>query len=407
MFVKSMKNRIKIIMSFMGPGFIIASLVLGPGSLTVSSKIGASYGYSFLWIIVLAVIPMITYTSIAARYGVLHKDTLLFTISKTYGKWFSIIIGTSVFIATTSFQFGNNLGIGIAISSITETPEFIWPIVFTSTAVLLIFWTKNLYKALEKIMIAMVLIMILSFFINIIIVKPNIVAVAKGFIPASTVFNHTGELIALTGTTFALVGALFQSYLVQDKGWNIKNLKQSLHDTKIGIVILGFISALIIITSATALHPKGIEVNSAADMALQLEALFGNSAKYIFSIGLAAAAFSSLVVNAIIGGSLLSDSLGLGKSMNDKFPKIFTLVILLIGMVIAIFFKGNIIYAIILAQGATLLGVPFIALALFLIANNKKIMGEYVNNKRQNIIAVFGFGLVSLMVFFLIKQLFF
>ena len=400
-------KKIIALLSLFGPGFIIASLVLGPGSLTVSSKIGASYGYSFLWVIVIAIIPMITYTSMAARYGVLHKKTILNTISDTYGKWFSIIIGVSVFIATASFQFGNNLGIGIAMSSITGTAEFIWPIVFTTTAIVLIFWTKNLYKALEKIMIAMVLIMILSFFVNIVIIKPNIADIAMGFIPETTVFQHIGELIALTGTTFALVGALFQSYLVQDKGWNITNLKQSLRDTKTGIIILGFISALIIITSATALFPNNIEVNSAADMALQLEALFGNGAKYIFSIGLAAAAFSSLVVNAIIGGSLFSDSLGLGKSMNDKYPKIFTLFILLIGMLIAIFFKGNIIFAIITAQGATLLGVPFIALALFLIANNKKIMGEYVNNKQQNAVALFGFILVSLMVYFLFKQLFF
>lgn len=400
-------KKIIALLSLFGPGFIIASLVLGPGSLTVSSKIGASYGYSFLWVIVVAIIPMITYTSMAARYGVLHKKTILNTISDTYGKWFSIIIGVSVFIATASFQFGNNLGIGIAMSSITGTAEFIWPIVFTTTAIVLIFWTKNLYKALEKIMIAMVLIMILSFFVNILIVKPNVAGIAMGFIPKITVFQHIGELIALTGTTFALVGALFQSYLVQDKGWNINNLTQSLRDTKIGIVILGFISALIIITSATALYPNNIEVNSAADMALQLEALFGNGAKYIFSIGLAAAAFSSLVVNAIIGGSLFSDSLGLGKSMNDKYPKIFTLVILLIGMLIAIFFKGNIIFAIITAQGATLLGVPFIALALFLIANNRKIMGEYVNNKLQNAVALFGLVLVSLMVYFLFKQLFF
>ena len=61
-----MKRIIKLL-SLFGPGFIIASLVLGPGSLTVSSKIGASYGYSFLWVIVIAVIPMIIYTTIAGR----------------------------------------------------------------------------------------------------------------------------------------------------------------------------------------------------------------------------------------------------------------------------------------------------------------------------------------------------
>ncbi len=401
-----MKNKILSFIKLVGPGFIIASLVLGPGSLTVSSKIGASFGYSFLWVIVIAIIPMVTYTSMAARYGTLHKVSILTTIAQTYGKWFSITIGISIFIATSSFQFANNMGIGIAMSALTGTKEFIWPVVFTLSTVVLIYWTKNLYSILEKIMMVMVIIMIVSFLVNIFIVKPDIINVSKGFIPDGSVLNHSKELLALVGTTFSLVGAIFQAYLVQDKGWSINSIKESLRDTKVGIFMLGIISALVIITSAAALHPYQIEVNSAADMALQLEALFGSYSKYIFSIGLAAAAFSSLVVNAIIGGSLLSDSLGLGKSMNDKYPKIFTFVVLLIGLLVSIFFRGNIIYAIVTAQSATLIGVPFIAVGLFLLMNNKKVMGSYTNNKKQNAIGLFGFLLVVIMVYFLIQKLF-
>ena len=388
-----------------GPGFIIASVVLGPGSITVSSRIGSEQGNAFLWVIVLAGISMVIYTSMGMRFGISNNKSILQTIADTYGRWFSVIIGISAFLAASSFQFGNNLGVGIAMQGITGIDERVWPFIFTPSAMVLLFWAKNLYKVLEKLMMVLVMVMILAFFFNLVLTKPDAAQVAEGFLPLSFNFAHLDVVTALVATTFVLHGAIYQSYLAQDKGWTIANLKRGLSDTYMGIVVLCLISVLIIVTSAAALHPKGITVNSAADMALQLESLFGRYAKIVFSIGLCAAAFSSLMVNAVMGGGLLSDGLGLGRSMNEKMPKVFTSIALLMGMIIAVFFRGDVIYALILAQASSIFAVPLIALGMFLILNNKKVMGKLKNNLWQNVLAVFGFILISLMVYFMYARL--
>ena len=400
-----MRTRIKSIINSLGPGIIIAAVVLGPGSITVSSQIGASYGFTFIWVILFACIFMITYTSMSARFGVTNNASILQTIARKYGKWFSVIIGTAAFLASLSFQFGNNFGIGIGMSGITGIDERVWPLIFTPLALWLMFGAKNLYKILEKLMMALVLIMIISFFINLILTKPGIIPLVKGFIPHVVETEQLGILAALLGTSFSLTGAIYHSYLAQDKGWKKENLKGSLKDTYIGIIMLAVITAVIIITSASSLHPLGIKVTSAADMALQLEALFGSYAKVIFSVGLCAAAFSSLMVNAIIGGGLMSDGLGLGRSMNDRMPKIFAMIILITGMLVAVFLRGNVIYALIMAQASSILAVPLIGLGLFLVANNKDIMGKFRNNPRQNIVAMIGLLSISLMVYFMYRSL--
>ncbi len=400
-----MYKKIKNIFRSIGPGLIIASVVLGPGSITVASRIGSEYGYAFLWVIVLATVFMITYTSMSARFGVVNSDSILQSIADNYGRWFALLIGISAFLSTSSFQFGNNLGIGIGMQGITGINERVWPLIFTPLGVILIFWAKNLYKVLENLMKFMVMIMIIAFFINLILTKPEIVPLAKGLVPSKFSMDSLHVISALMGTSFALAAALYQSYLAQDKGWKKENLKRSLKDTYIGILFLALISATILITSAAALHPRGILVNSAADMALQMEALFGAYAKVIFSVGLCAAAFSSMMVNSVIGGGLLADGLGLSRSMNDTRTKIFIIAVLLIGMFVAVFFRGNVIYALIMAQASTMLTVPLIAVGLFLVLNNKKVMGEYRNNIRQNIIAVAGFIVVSLMVYFMYQNI--
>ncbi len=400
-----MFSKIKKILKSIGPGLIIASVVLGPGSITVASRIGSEYGYAFLWVILLATIFMITYTSMGTRFGVVSSKSIQQAIADQYGRWFAIAIGISAFLSTSSFQFGNNLGIGIGMEGITGINERIWPIVFTSLGIIFIFWAKNLYKVLERLMKFMVMIMIFAFFINLILTKPEIGPLARGFVPSKLSPGSLNVVAAMMATSFALAAALYQSYLAQDKGWKKENLKSSLKDTYIGILLLALISATILVTSAAALHPRGILVTSAADMALQMEALFGGYAKVIFSVGLCAAAFSSMMVNSVIGGGLLADGLGLGRSMNDRTTKLFISAILLIGMLVAVFFRGNVIYALIMAQASSMLAVPLIAVGLFLMLNNKKVMGKYRNNTLQNIIAVIGFIVISLMVYFMYKNM--
>lgn len=109
-----MMLKLKRLLQALGPGFITAAVVLGPGSLTTSTKIGATQGYEFLWAIVIAGVSMAVYTGMSTRFAVVNKESILGIISQKFGKWLSIAIGISSFLATLSFQFGNNLGIGIA-----------------------------------------------------------------------------------------------------------------------------------------------------------------------------------------------------------------------------------------------------------------------------------------------------
>ncbi|MHA7111838.1 Nramp family divalent metal transporter [Sunxiuqinia elliptica] len=401
----SIGERVKQIIRSVGPGFIVASAALGPGSITVASRIGSVYGYAFLWVIVVAAISMVAYTSMSLRFGISHERSILQQIAVTYGRWFSVVIGICAFLSASSFQFGNNLGIGIAMEGITGVDERVWPFIFTPLGMLLVFRAGNLYKILEKLMMGMVMIMILAFLFNLILARPDMGQVAQGFVPKSFSLGDLDVVAALVATTFVLNGALYQSYLAQDKGWKIADGKKAQNDTYMGISLLAIISALVIITSAAVLNPLGIVVNSAADMALQLESLFGRYAKVIFSFGLCAAAFSSLMVNAVMGGGLLSDGFGLGRSMNEKMPKLFTVVILLVGMLIAVFFKGNVVYALILAQASSILAVPLIAIGILLIVNRKTVMGKLKNGKLQNTLAILGFLLICVMVYFMYAKI--
>ena len=106
------------------------------------------------------------------------------------------------------------------------------------------------------------------------------------------------------------------------------------------------------------------QLDSTAAIARQLEPFFGASATLLFSFGIFAAAFSSFLGNALVGGTVLADGLGLGSSIDEVWPKRLTVLALLVGMTIACYttLSGNsAVNVIVLAQALTVLGVPAIA----------------------------------------------
>ena len=57
-----------------GPALIVACVVFGPGSLLISSKVGATYGYEMLWLLLMTGVLMGTYMITAARIGIRTVD---------------------------------------------------------------------------------------------------------------------------------------------------------------------------------------------------------------------------------------------------------------------------------------------------------------------------------------------
>lgn len=64
-FFKSLKKWLRSL----GPGIITAALVFGPSKMTITSKLGAEYGYSLLWIVAVAIFFMAIFTAMSARIG--------------------------------------------------------------------------------------------------------------------------------------------------------------------------------------------------------------------------------------------------------------------------------------------------------------------------------------------------
>ncbi len=410
-----------------GPALITACVVFGPGSLLISSNVGARYGYELLWLLVLTGVLMGTFMTMAARTGVVGGATPCTLIAARLGRPVAAVIGINLCLICAAFQFSNNLAVAAAFDSLGVKRLFGDPAHLTpqtqsliSTGLLLafnglviasIFALRQVYNGLERIMKVMVALILTCFLVNLFIMRPNVGSILTGLIPGIPAglslrlpvrsdggIEDSMVLVAsLLGTTFSVAAAFFQGNLVREKGWTISDYHRGIGDSIAGVAVLTGISAIIMITSGTML--RGKEANDISVLATQLGPLLGPATRILFSIGLFAVAMNPFVINAMIGGAILADGIGKPARLSDPWSRRFTVVVLLIGMGVAMIVLHTPVKkidAIIFGQAMTVIGNPLMAAAILWLANRKDIMGDRRNTLVLNILGGLGFLVVLL-----------
>lgn len=388
------------VMRRVGPGLITAAVVLGPGSIIASSRAGAERGYGLVWVLVVAALFMATYTAMAARLGCALDTTPLGYVARRWGRGLAALTGVSAFLVAAGFQFGNNIGVSEGVAGVIPSPVWIWPLVFTGLSLLFLFVARDLYKLLEKLMMALVAAMILAFCGNLVFTGIDVAGLARGFIP----HWEAGDSIvarAMLATTFSAVAAFYQAYLVRAKGWTKDNIQTAIADAWIGIAILSGIALVIMMGAAATLHGTGTEFGGIGQLAAQLESVLGPAANAVFCTGLAAASFSSFIANALIGGGLLADGLGLDARLDGKPVKWLTALAMVLGCLVAVAilrlgFEST--TSLLIAQGATLIAAPLCAGLLLLLASQRRVMADLRNRPSALGIGALGLGVIVYMM---------
>jgi Mn2+/Fe2+ NRAMP family transporter len=422
------KRRHELWWRSIGPALITACVVFGPGSLLISSNVGAKHGHELLWLLVLTGVLMGTYMSMAARIGVMGGATPCQLVAARSGRVFAAIVGINLCLICSAFQFSNNLAVAAAVDTLGVARLFGDPgqlsgqtkglvnsgvlLVFNGLIIGLVFSLKQVYRVLERVMKVMVALILVCFVVNLLLVKPSLLDIVKGLFPGlpdevslglpkrtdSGIVDPMILIASLLGTTFSVAGAFFQGNLVRERGWQEADYDRGIRDSIAGVCVLTGVSAVIMLTSATVL--LGQPANDISVLATQLRPLLGPVTHVLFCVGLLAVAMNPFVINAMIGGAALADGLGRQPKFSDTWPRRFTVLVLLIGMVMAMIVLNTPVKkvdAIIFGQALTVLGNPLMAAVLIWLANRRDVMGSRRNRWLANIVAVAGLFVVLVM----------
>lgn len=361
-----------------GPAIVVAAVVLGPGSITTSTKVGAAFGYQALWLLVLLLVLLVGVAALAAWLGASLKQSLCRELSDRLGPWAGYVIGIAMFLIVAGFQSSNNMAVVAGIEPLLgiQMPEWIIVLLLmavNAVVIWILYCSANLYKQVERIMKVFVLLMVLAFLTNFLVAKPNFGSAVAGLVPKPSMFQDSAQVIllmGLIGTTYSVAGAFYQGYLVRERGWGPDEVQSGFKDTLIGMCVLVGVTSVVMMTSAATFYGTEVgpdQLTDAGKMSELLRNAFGDLASYIFCFGFMAGAFSSFMVNAMIGGHVFSDGMGKGSELKGRFSLHATSAALLIGMIVGIlalttdFDRTT---TIVIAQASTVIGGPAVVAGL-------------------------------------------
>ncbi len=374
-----------------GPGVLIAAAFIGPGTVTLCTIAGASFGYSLIWAIVISIFSTIVLQEMSLRIGLITKMNLAQAIrinikSKFLNRLLLILIISSILIGNAAYEAGNITGASLGISAILNSQSINYIPVFIGLMAFIVLYQGD-YKVLERSLVFLVLIMSISFFITAIITKPDINALINGAITPKINSNNLTIILGLIGTTVVPYNLFLHSSLVSEKWNSVNKLKVARFESFFSIIIGGLVSLSIIITAASV---NNKDVNGVIDLAKGLEPLYGNFAIYFLGIGLFASGITSSITAPLAAAYVAKSCFGWQDSLKSRKFRAIWIIILIIGVLVSMV-KINPIEIIKFAQFSNSLLLPIIAIILLWLINNKNIINNKYSYRYQNI---FGFLIV-------------
>ena len=385
----------------------MAAAFIGPGTLTACTLAGANYGYALLWALVFAVVATIVFQEMAARLGLVSQQGLGEAIRSQLQhpaiKWSAVVLViAAIGIGNAAYEAGNITGAVLGLEAMfgplsVEWGRKIngWPLLLGVLALLLI-W-KGSFRLLERLLIGLVVLMGLLFLLTALLVGPDWGALFQGFVPGLQEAPWLG-VVALVGTTVVPYNLFLHAAAIKEKYHRSEELGDLRIENATAILLGGFISICIVITSAAAFHAKGMTVDNAAQMATQLEPLLGKGATILLGLGLVAAGLSSAITAPLAAAYALQGVLGWkGKVQSVRFRSVGAIILLLGTLFSMLGYKP--LELIQLAQVANGLLLPVIAAFLWVMVNRTSLMGKYRNTLWQNVLAALVMGIVLLLTY--------
>ncbi len=393
-------------MLFIGPGLLVSIGYMDPGNWATAIEAGSRFGYSLLFVVVLASLSGMVLQNLCSRLGIATGRDLAQLSAARYsrnvakGQWLlaelSIIATDLAEVLGAALAFHLLLGVSITVG--VGLTAF-------DTLIVLALQGAN-FRRLEAIVLGLIATIAACFAVELILIKPFWPDVAAGLKPSWDVLSSQEPLyiaIGILGATVMPHNLYLHSSVVQtrvngsDLASKATAIRYARLDTIGSLSLALLINAAILILAAAAFHKTGhtdvVEIQDAYHL---LDPLVGGAiASVLFGVALLAAGQSSTFTGTIAGQVVLEGFL------QAKIPcwqrRLITRALALIPALIGVVWLGDssVGQMLVLSQVVLSLQLPFALWPLIRFTSDKSLMGPFVNVRLVQIAAWGLFGLIS------------
>ncbi len=397
----------------LGPGLVTGAADDDPSGIATYSQAGARYGFQFLWLAWFTLPLMAAVQEMCARIGVVTGHGLAANIRRCYPRAALYAITSLLFVANT-FTIGANLG------AMAGAVELVVPgigfstlvVIFGVSCVLLQVYTTYARYAKYLKYLAFVL---FAYIFSALMAQLDWGEVFRHAVRPTLTFTKEQVLLvaAVLGTTISPYLFFWQtSQEVEEQNlkgaedehlWHQhvekKTVKHIRADVWTGMFFSNLVMFFIIAACAGALHMNGVtDIRTVADAAGALRPFAGDLSFYLFAIGIMGTGMLSIPVLAGSTSYAISESFGWKHGLYRKLREAYAfygVIIVSVMLGILLNFIGlDPIKALVYSSVASAIIAPVILVFIVRLASDKKVMGEYANRRKGNVVGWITVGLM-------------
>lgn len=392
---------------FAGPALIASIAYMDPGNFATNIQAGAKYGYTLLWVVLMANLIAMLFQALSAKLGIVTGRNLAemcreqFPRPVVYAMW---AVSEVAAMATDLAEF---LGGAIGLALLFQMP-LLWGMALTAIVTYgILLFERSGYRPMEVIIGAMVSIIGVCYLVELFIAPVDWRAAAlHTFLPQMPDYQALMISVGIIGATVMPHAVYLHSGLTQERV-TARNqeerrllLRFSNTEVVIALAIAGLVNMAMVMMASSAFHVGHSDVAEIETAYHTLGPLLGVGAAGVFLVSLIASGVSSSVVGTMAGQLIMQGFVGF------RIPLIIRRLATMVPAFIVVGAGVNATNALVVSQVVLSIALPVPMIALVLFTRRADLMGDFVNGRLTTLAAYVASALVLSLNAILIAQTF-
>jgi Mn2+/Fe2+ NRAMP family transporter len=286
-----------------GPGLVIVLTWLGAGDVVDMGVAGSNYGYSLMWVLVVAVLLRFVFVSLIARYQLCNPrgEGVLDGLARLHPAYAPLLLVAAVVMGHV-YESYMTVGAGEACRNLFGFgATWQWAAACNASALALVF--RPAYARLELLFKVFLAVLAVSFVGSALWVGFNPAGVLQGLFRFEMPGRH-GRFDPLL-VAFAMIGAVGGSimnlaypYFLEAKGWRGPQYRRvQFYDFLLAVLAMIALNLAVWTLGAELLYPDK-HIATLDDLPRLLSTVLGEGGRWLFYLGIFSALYTSIVGHA-------------------------------------------------------------------------------------------------------------
>jgi NRAMP (natural resistance-associated macrophage protein)-like metal ion transporter len=385
-----------------GPGLLAGLSDDDPAGITTYSIVGARYGYSLLWVLLLSIAALVVFHELGSRLGLATGLGLIALVRSRYGARAAFVVTGTLVIAnvgTTCAEFAG-VAVGLELAGVSRFLSVPVAAFLVGFVVL-----RGSFHRIEHVLLLLATVFI-SYIAAGVLAHPSWTAAAHGLVVPRMPLTRDALIVAtgVVGTTLAPWGLAFIQSYTADKKLTRRDLTYERIDVISGAVLTGIIGLFVVIACAATLFATGKHnISDARDAALALEPLAGHAASALFGFGLVGAALLAAAIVPLSTAYSVSEAFGRECKLDDKFADapffyIAFFATLIVGAGVVVIPGVPLVPVLFITQVVNAVLLLPLLVALRSLGRDSAVLGDLRNRRVGDGLAIGAFAIVALSI---------